>query len=149
MPISAVFITLCQWEADARRRRRPERKKLAGEAMKSIHSAMDVQLELLAPWYAQRPEDSHTLDLFDAVPKYPLRLRALWTRRNVLPSILSSVAGCYRAEILPAQIKDPATGQERLVFPGGREELVERALRYLAVQQIAKVRLTPDGNDIR
>jgi hypothetical protein len=28
------------------------------------------------------------------------------------------------------------------VFPGGREELVERALRYLAVQQIAKVRLT-------
>jgi hypothetical protein len=39
--------------------------------MKSIHLAMDVQLELLAPWYAQRPEDSHTLDLFDAVPKYP------------------------------------------------------------------------------
>jgi hypothetical protein len=51
----------------------------------------------------------------------------------------------YRAEMLPAQITDPATGQERLVFPGGREELVERALRYLAVQQIAQVRLTPDG----
>jgi hypothetical protein len=51
----------------------------------------------------------------------------------------------YRSEILPAQIKDPVTGQERLVFPGGREELVERALRYLAVQQIAKIRLTPDG----
>ena len=29
------------------------------------------------------------------------------------------------------------------MFPGSREELVERALRYLAVQQIAKTRLTP------
>jgi hypothetical protein len=49
----------------------------------------------------------------------------------------------YLSEILPARIKDPTTGQENLVFPGSREELVERALRYLAVQQIAKPRLTP------
>jgi hypothetical protein len=36
------------------------------------------------------------------------------------------------------------TGQERLLFPGSREELVERALRFIAVQQIAKTKLTPD-----
>ncbi len=35
-------------------------------------------------------------------------------------------------------------GQERLVFPGAREQLVERALRFIAVQQIAKTKLTPD-----
>ena len=50
----------------------------------------------------------------------------------------------YLAEILPAQIKDATTGRERLVFPGSREELVERALRFIAVQQIAKTKLTPD-----
>jgi hypothetical protein len=123
----------------------PERKKFAGEAMKIIDSAMDVQLELLAPWYAQRPEDSHTLDLFDAVPKYPFATTRFVDKAERIAVDFKFASKHYRAEILPAQIKDPATGQERLVFPGGREELVERALRYLAVQQIAKVKLTPDG----
>lgn len=113
--------------------------------MKSIHLAMDVQLELLAPWYAQRPEDSHTLDLFDAVPKYPFATTRFVDQAERIAVDFKFASKSYRAEILPAQVKDPATGQERLVFPGGREELVERALRYLAVQQIAKVRLTPDG----
>ena len=31
----------------------------------------EVQLELLAPWYTQRPSESRTLELFDAMPKYP------------------------------------------------------------------------------
>jgi hypothetical protein len=106
---------------------------------------MDVQLELLAPWYAQRPEDSHTLDLFDAVPKYPFATTRFVDKAERIAVDFKFAGKSYRAEILPAQIKDPATEQERLVFPGGREELVERALRYLAVQQIAKVRLTPDG----
>jgi hypothetical protein len=113
--------------------------------MKSIHLAMDVQLELLAPWYAQRPEDSHTLDLFDAVPKYPFATTRFVDQAERIAVDFKFAGKRYRAEILPAQIKDPATGHERLVFPGGREELVDRALRYLAVQQIAKVKLTPDG----
>jgi hypothetical protein len=50
------------------------------------------------------------------------------------------------AQILPAQIKDPATGHEKLVFAGAREELVERALRFIAVQQTAKTRITMDAN---
>jgi hypothetical protein len=103
---------------------------------------MDVQLELLAPWYAQRPEDSHTLDLFDAVPKYPFATTRFVDQAERIAVDFQFAGKRYRSEILPAQIKDPKSGQERLVFPGGREELVERALRYLAVQQIAKVRLT-------
>ena len=31
----------------------------------------EEQLELLAPWYTQRPSESRTLDFFDAMPKYP------------------------------------------------------------------------------
>jgi hypothetical protein len=124
------------------RRRGPCRKKLAGKAMKSVQSAMDVQLELLAPWYAQRPEDSHTLDLFDAVPKYPFATTRFVDQAERIAVDFKFGTRLYRSEILPAQIKDSKTGQERLVFPGGREELVERALRYLAVQQVAKVRLT-------
>ena len=50
----------------------------------------------------------------------------------------------YTAFVAPAQITDARTGQERLVFPGSREELVERALRFIAVQQIARTKLTPD-----
>ena len=125
--------------------KRPERKKLASVVMKRIQSAIDVQLELLAPWYAQRPEDSHTLDLFDAVPKYPFATTRFVDQAERIAVDFNFASKRYRAEILPAQINDPATGRERLVFPGGREELVERALRYLAVQQIAQVRLTPDG----
>src|ERR1700759_1585384 len=38
----------------------------------------------------------------------------------------------YTAFVAPVQITDARTGQERLVFPGSREELVERALRFIA-----------------
>jgi hypothetical protein len=101
-----------------------------------------IQLELLAPWYAQRPEDTRTLDLFDALPKYPFSITKFVDRAERIDTKFKFRDKYYYSAILPAQIRDPKTGEERLVFPGGREELVERALRYLAVQQIAKVRLT-------
>ena len=31
----------------------------------------ELQLELLAPWYSQNTSESRTLELFDAMPKYP------------------------------------------------------------------------------
>jgi hypothetical protein len=104
----------------------------------------EVQLELLAPWYTQNTSESRTLDFFDAIPKYPFSVTTtiLTARRIEAPFTLHGKK--YIAEILPAQIKDVQTGQERLVFPGAREELVERALRFIAVQQIAKTKLTPD-----
>jgi hypothetical protein len=51
----------------------------------------------------------------------------------------------YTALVAPARITDARTKEERLMFPGSREELVERALRFIAVQQIAKTKLTPDA----
>jgi hypothetical protein len=103
----------------------------------------EVQLELLAPWYTQNTSESRTLDFFDAIPKYPFNVTTTIPKAQRIEAPFTLRGKKYLAEILPAQIKD-AQGQERLVFPGAREELVERALRFIAVQQIAKTKLTPD-----
>src|SRR6516165_4623392 len=104
----------------------------------------EVQLELLAPWYTQRPSESRTLDFFDAIPKYPFPTTTTIDRAERIQAPFTLRGKHYVAEILPAQIKNVDTGQERLVFAGAREELVERALRFIAVQQIAKTKLTQD-----
>jgi hypothetical protein len=104
----------------------------------------EVQLELLAPWYTQNTSESRTLDFFDAIPKYPYSVTTTIPTAQRIEAPFTLHGKKYIAEILPAQIKDAETGQERLVFPGAREELVERALRFIAVQQIAKTKLTPD-----
>ena len=104
----------------------------------------EVQLELLAPWYTQNTSESRTLDFFDAIPKYPFCVTTTIEKSERIEVPFTLRGKKYTAEIVPARIKDAQTGQERLVFPGGREELVERALRFIAVQQIAKTKLTPD-----
>jgi hypothetical protein len=104
----------------------------------------EVQLELLEPWYARESNESRTLDLFDAIPKYPFPTTTTSTKAERIQAPFSLRGKQYLAEILPAQIKHAKTGRERLVFPGSREELVERALRFIAVQQIAETKLTAD-----
>ena len=104
----------------------------------------EIRLELLAPWYAQSTTESRTLDFFDAIPKYPFPVTTNSIRADRIQAPFTLRGKQYLAEILPAQIKDAKTGRERLVFPGSREELVERALRFIAVQQIAKTKLTAD-----
>jgi hypothetical protein len=106
----------------------------------------EVQLELLAPWYTQKSGESRTLDFFDAIPKYPFSVTTSITKAERIEASFTLHGKRYLAEILPAQIKDPATGEEKLVFAGAREELVERALRFIAVQQTAKTRITLDTN---
>jgi hypothetical protein len=101
-------------------------------------------LELLAPWYSQNGRDSRTLELFDAIPKYPFPTTRFVERAERVEAAFTVHGRRYLAEILPAQIK-LASGEERLAFPGGREELVERALRFLAVQQLIELRIIPNG----
>jgi hypothetical protein len=97
----------------------------------------EVQLEVLAPWYAQDTSESRTIDFFDVIPKYPFPITTTIAKAERIQAPFSLHRKKYLAEILPAQIKDE-TGQERLVFPGAREELVERALRFVAFRQIAR-----------
>ena len=42
----------------------------------------EIQLELLAPWYAQSTTESRTLDFFDAIPKYPFPVTTNSTRAS-------------------------------------------------------------------
>ena len=79
-------------------------------------------------------------------------MRSRSTRLQSLPPSQSLNGSRYRllfrVKSIPRSLRrrglpDARTGQERLVFPGSREELVERALRFIAVQQIARTRLTP------
>jgi len=105
----------------------------------------EVQLELLAPWYTQNTSESRTLDFFDAIPKYPFALTTTIPKPERLEVPFTLRGKKYTAFVAPARITDARTGQERLVFPGSREELVERALRFIAVQQIAKTKLIPDA----
>jgi len=105
----------------------------------------EVQLELLAPWYTQNTSESRTLDFFDAIPKYPFAVTTTIPKPERLEVPFTLRGKKYTAFVASAQITDARTGQERLVFPGSREELVERALRFIAVQQIAKTKLIPDA----
>ena len=105
----------------------------------------EVQLELLAPWYTQNTSESRTLDFFDAIPKYPFAVTTTIPKPERLEVPFTLRGKKYTAFVAPAQITDARTGQERLVFPGSREGLVERALRFIAVQQIAKTKLIPDA----
>src|ERR1700739_1066447 len=102
-----------------------------------VNMPEEVQLELLAPWYAKEASESRTLDLFDAIPQYPFHTTTTSTKADRIQAPFTLRGKRYLAEILPAQIKDTKTGRERLVFPSSREELVERALRFIAFQQIA------------
>jgi hypothetical protein len=111
----------------------------------SVAPAIEAeQLQLLAPWHSRNGRDSRTLDFFDAIPKYPFsRTR---TAENFEPETATFTVENerYRVAVQPAAIKDAQSGRTVPVFPGGREELVERALRFLAVQQLAQTQITPD-----
>ncbi|MDQ3625374.1 MAG: hypothetical protein M3463_23340 [Verrucomicrobiota bacterium] len=63
------------------------------------------------------------------------------TKATIVEASFTFQGHTYRTEITPATLKDSA-GIARMVFPGGREQLVEQALRYLAVQNIAKTHIT-------
>ena len=118
------------------------------DRLRLIHAKTpdEVQLELLAPWYTQKSGESRTLDFFDAIPKYPFSVTTSIAKAERIVAYFTLHGKWYLAQILPAQIQDPATGHEKLVFAGAREELVERALRFIAVQQTAKTRITMDAN---
>lgn len=103
-----------------------------------------IQLELGPPFFSMLKEESRTLDLFDAIPKYPFARTQVVDKPTRIKTTFESGNESFTVEIVNAQIKDRKTGAEVLVFPGSREDLVERALRYLSVQQIAPTKKSSD-----
>jgi len=113
-------------------------------AMKVITWAVpEEQLSLFDAFLSAKPEQSRTLDIWDLLPKFLLtharesdgnlvEFNNVKIGEQVLKVSLS--AAILSSDSLPG---DPDTGpkRSRMVFPGEREELVERALRKMAVQR--------------
>lgn len=117
----------------------------------------EVQLVLFEGFFADGEKDqSRTLDIYDALPKFSLS----WAREGGHESSLRefnnvriqdklikvSVSAAILSSGSQPGSKDTQT-QPKTVFPGVREELVERALRKMAVQRQIDARLeTDDAN---
>lgn len=105
----------------------------------------DLQLSLFSGWHSKNPDHSRTLDFFDSLPKFSLTHTRAVKKASILRFDDVQIAGHRVAvSIAPAIIaakgakKSKASASEedaKLIFPGVREELVEMAIRKLAVQQ--------------
>lgn len=94
-----------------------------------------AQLDLFG--IVDRPEeqrrDSHTFELYDALPKYSWASQREYADLDDAPALVRrcTVANqSLQVVVYPAQI--PKNGRSVLIYPGQREELIEDALRKLA-----------------
>ena len=102
-----------------------------------------AQLELFNGWLSAESNQSRTVELFDAIPKYIFDKKAKTT--TVIEAIEREFRFrdvMYSVRIAPANIdrKGKAIG----VYPGEREEIVTRTLFYMSCQQLAKLKLGHD-----
>lgn len=91
------------------------------------------QLELFSTFYAN-VDQTQTLSIYDSIPKFLLtKTRA--NKTNEFRQIENLKVGKKKVNvtIIPAMIKTPQG--VKTIFPGIREELIEKALRFMAVQQ--------------
>jgi hypothetical protein len=87
---------------------------------------------------------------YDLIPRYPFARTKVVTRAVPVDATFrftdrrNQVDQSFDVQIFPARLK---RGLETvLVLPGEREELVERAVRYLAAQQVATCGINRLGN---
>lgn len=101
----------------------------------SIKRLEEYQQASLSGFQTNRADNySHTIELYDAIPKY------VWdgNRNRIEGSFLRALdrefvhkSHHYQVTVSPARLKDP-DGIDRDYFPSQREELIEDALRKLA-----------------
>lgn len=107
----------------------------------------EAQLELFRGWFSSQAHQSHTLELFDAMPKYIFDRHAKATTQvQALRRTFSHRSVEYGLRITPAIIE--REGKDLGVYPGVREELVFRAILHMAVQQhiALRTKADKDGN---
>jgi hypothetical protein len=123
--------------------------------MADLYQTEQVQLVLFEAFFADgEKEQSRTLDIYDALPKFSLS----WAREGEQQSSLRefnnvriqdklikvSVSAAILSSGSEPGSKDTQAKKPKTVFPGVREELVERALRKMAVQRQIDARLEAD-----
>ena len=102
-----------------------------------------AQLELFKGWLTSESNQSRTVELFDAIPKYVFDKKAKTTTK--IEGIVREFEFRkvpYNVTITPANIE--RKGNFIGVYPGEREEIVTRGLLQLTVQQRAQLRLGKD-----
>ena len=106
------------------------------EEFESVLPGAASQMEFLGNFFPHNQEGySHTVELFDAIPKFLFTSQRRRKTIEILVREFDHRGDRYRLALKPAAVETPEGAF--LVFPGEREELVLRALRYMAVQQLA------------
>ena len=121
--------------------------EVVGKLQKKPEPA-NQQPELFGSWYVEagESEKSRSLAIWDIIPWRVLT----YNRAGTLPKVM--VFEGVRLDdtreatvhLTPAILPGEADGPSRVMFPGAREELVERALRKLAVSRLAASGPQPD-----
>ncbi len=107
------------------------------------HPEGGTQLALFEGWFVDSPSQTHTHEIFDAMPKYLLDRHAkVTTQVETLRRSFSFRQVEYTLRIAPAII-EKGEGDVGM-YPGVREELVFRAILHLAVQQHVALRTSAD-----
>lgn len=106
----------------------------------------NVQLSLFQEFLCNKEEErdrlSNAIDLWDSVPRYSVSRQAMHKSRkhgNILRKHTATFQykrQTYACTITPARVVD-LDGEERDYYPSATEELVEDALRKLAIEQQA------------
>jgi hypothetical protein len=91
--------------------------------------------------FIDEPNWSHTLEVFDAIPKFVHQHLQKLEKAEVLERSCTHRGRLYEVQIAPAVVK--GKNEVFLAYPGKREELVFNALRYLAVQQQVEASIVP------
>ncbi len=107
------------------------------EEDESVRSQLDL-FEVLEPDPRKKNPFSNTLDLYDALPKYNFDSKETENVQDAQAVRSVKVNGQdYLVKIVPAMIK--RGNRNVMIFPGAREELVEKALRKFVVDGQGKV----------
>jgi hypothetical protein len=119
---------------------------------KASHTVWQEQLSLFDGFLSAEPNQSRTLDIWDALPKFVLSHSRDGDGANLMefnnvkidgqPIRVEIAAAVLSREVPPGAPDAARIGQ--WVFPGVREELVERALRKMAVQRQIEATLDAD-----
>ena len=115
----------------------------------SLQAAQQRELPLFDGFFSADKNESRTFEIFDALPKY---VYAKVRKAKDLTPITKTITLRRRNEAgkqeelqvqvtLSAAVIKGQDGTGQAIYPGAREELVERAIRKLAVQQVVNTGL--------
>ena len=110
------------------------------EEFRTVKASTSLELSFVGGFFPKAQKGfSHTVELFDALPKFVFARLRKKKLIEILTRRFQHRGEHYELELKPAAIKTEEGAF--LMFPGEREELVLRALRYMAAQQLSPLSL--------